>query len=108
MNMSMTQIIAAIVMIGIAVTLFYAYRRFLAVNSDRRMRQMLQSVGLDPEIAAGGNTELIMKEVRQRCKSCTTEDVCERWLKGDEKGDNDFCPNSMVFETLKKYGGAAR
>jgi hypothetical protein len=108
MNLSLTQIVAAIVMTGIAVVLFYAYRRYLAANSERRMREMLHSVGLDPEIAAGGNTQVIMKEVRQRCRSCSTEDVCERWLAGDEKGENDFCPNSRVFETLKKYGGAAR
>ena len=94
-------------MVGVVVVLVYAYRRYLDVNSERRMRQMLQSVGLDPKIAAGGNTELIMKEVRQRCRSCTTEDVCERWLTGDEEGGNEFCPNSMVFETLKKYGGAS-
>ncbi len=95
-------------MVGIAVALLYAYRRFLAVNSERRMREMIRSVGLDPELAAGGNTEVIIKEVRQRCRSCSTEDVCERWLTGDEKGGNEFCPNSLVFETLKKYGGAAR
>jgi hypothetical protein len=107
MDMPLTQIIAAIVVVGIAVALVYAFRRYLNVNSERRMQQMLRSVGLDPEIAAGGNTQLIMKEVRQRCRRCTTEGVCERWLKGDEKGDNDFCPNATVFETLKKYGGAA-
>jgi hypothetical protein len=108
MNMSMTQIIVAIAMAGIAIILFYAYRKYLAVNSERRMHEMLQSVGLDPDIAASGDAETIIQEVRQRCRSCTTEGVCERWLSGDEEGDNDFCPNSMVFETLKKYGDAIR
>jgi hypothetical protein len=108
MNVSLIQAVAAIVMAGVAVILFYMYRRYLAANSERRMQEMLQSVGIDPELAASGDTGSIMKEVRQRCRSCTTEDVCERWLSGDEESENDFCPNSMVFETLKKYGDAIR
>lgn len=107
MNMSFTQIVAAIAMAGVAAILFYAYRRYLAANSERRMRAMLKSVGLDPAIATDGDIPTIMKEVRQRCHSCASEDVCERWLTGNEEGDNDFCPNSRVFETLKKYSGAA-
>jgi hypothetical protein len=103
MNMTMTQAVAAVSMAGIAVILFYVYRRYLAVNSERRMRAMIESVGLDPAIANGGDIQTVMKEVRQRCNSCTTEDVCERWLTGEEEGGNEFCPNSKVFETLKKY-----
>ena len=103
MNVTMIQGIAAISMAGIAVILFYAYRRYLATNSERRMRAMIESVGLDPAIADGGDVESVMKEVRQRCSSCTTEDVCERWLTGEEEGGNEFCPNSKVFDTLKKY-----
>ncbi len=103
MSISLSQIIAAIAMAGIAFILVYAYRRYLAANSERRMREMLQSVGLDPETVASGDTETILREVRQRCRNCTTVNVCERWLAGDEEGDNDFCPNSIVFETLKKY-----
>jgi hypothetical protein len=36
-----------------------------------------------------------MKEVRQRCRTCSTEDVCERWLAGEEAGENIFCPNAQ-------------
>jgi hypothetical protein len=71
------------------------------------MRMMLESVGLNPEIAMSGEIPTIMKEVRQRCQHCATEDVCERWLKGNEEGDNAFCPNANVFEALKKYSRAA-
>ena len=106
MNMSLTQILSAIAMAGIAFVLFYAYRRYLATNSERRMREMLESVGLDPAIATGSDMQTIMKEVRNRCQTCGSETVCERWLAGDEKGGNEFCPNSKVFETLKKYSGA--
>ena len=107
MNMSLMQVIAAIAMLGVVVALVLGYRRYLTANSERRMRMMLESVGLDPEIADSGEISTIMKEVRQRCRHCATEGVCERWLQEDEKGDNAFCPNAKVFEILKKYSPAA-
>jgi hypothetical protein len=107
MNMTLTQFFVGIVMAVVAVALFFAYRRYLAANSERRMLAMLESVGLDPAIASSGDIQTIMGEVRQRCQSCASEDVCERWLTGDEKGENDFCPNAKTFEILKKYGGSA-
>ena len=107
MNMSSIQVIAAIAMLGVVVALVLGYRRYLTANSERRMRMMLESVGLDPEIADSGEISTIMREVRERCQHCATEDVCERWLQGNEEGDNAFCPNARVFEILKKHSGAA-
>jgi len=73
------------------------------------MMSMLERVGLDPAIALAGEPDSVlecviaasMKQIRQRCRACMTEDVCERWLAGDEHGDNDFCPNAKVFDALK-------
>jgi hypothetical protein len=107
MNMSLMQIIAAIAMLGVAAALFFGYRKYLAANSERRMRTMLESVGLDPALATSEEIPTIMKEIRQRCQSCGSEDVCERWLAGNRKGDNEFCPNAKVFEILGKYSGSA-
>lgn len=107
MNVSLMQIFAALVMVGAAAGLFFAYRTYLAANSERRMRTMLESVGLDPAIAASGEIPTIMQEVRQRCRTCNSEDVCERWLKGDKEDPNDFCPNARVFEILNKHSHAA-
>ena len=106
MSMSLIQIIAALAMAGVTVALVLGYRRYLARNSERRMRTMLVSVGLDSELAMSGEIPTIMNEVRQRCRHCATEDVCERWLKGNEEGDNSFCPNAEVFEIIKKYSRA--
>lgn len=103
MNISLTQIIAAMVMLGVGIALVFAYRAYLTANSERRMRAMLTAVGLDPEIASIGGIETIMSEVRQRCSACKSEHVCEQWLAGDVEGDNDFCPNAKVFEVFKKY-----
>lgn len=105
MNGTMTQLAVALVMLAVGAILVFAYRRYLAANSERRMRSMLESVGLDPEIASIGGIETIMSEVRQRCSTCNAESVCERWLAGEEEGDNAFCPNKKVFDILKKYRG---
>jgi hypothetical protein len=102
MNATMIQGIAAAVMIGTASVLFFALRNYMATSSERRMLTMLESVGLDSALITSGNTGAIMNDIRQRCRSCASEAVCERWLSGDEKGDNDFCPNASVFAALKK------
>ena len=107
MDIPFGQFIAAIAMAGIAVAIFFGFRRYLAANSERRMQAMLESVGLDPNLATSGEIPTIMKEVRQRCSHCAAESVCERWLEGNEEGDNAFCPNAKVFEVLKKYSAAA-
>ena len=107
MKLSLIQVIAAIAMSSIVIALIFSLRRYLAANSERRMLTMLESIGLDSEIATSGEVPTIMKEVRQRCRSCATEAVCERWLQGNEEGENTFCPNAKVFEVLKKHASAA-
>jgi hypothetical protein len=107
MNMSVMQAFVGIAMAGIAVLIVYGFRAYLANSSERRMRSMLESVGLDPAIAHSNEIPTIMREVRQRCRTCRSEGVCERWLDGKEKGGNDFCPNAKVFEVLQKHSRAA-
>ena len=106
MNMSLFQIIAALLMASTAIALVITFRKYRAAGSKRRMECMLERVGLDPAVALSSDYETVMKEVRQRCSTCSTEDVCERWLAGKEEGDNVFCPNAKVFEELLKFGGA--
>ena len=103
MTVSLMQIIAAIAMLGVVVALIVGYRQYLAANSERRMRAMLESVGLDPALAAGGEIPAIINDVRNRCQTCASEEVCERWLTKGEDSRNEFCPNSKVFEILSKY-----
>lgn len=103
MNLSFFQIFAAIAMVIVTGVLLFMYRSYLAANSERRMLSMIDSIGLDPAIASSSDLETIMSEVRQRCRSCTSEDVCERWLTCDENSDNDFCPNAKAFTVLQKH-----
>ena len=107
MELSVMQAFIGIAMAGIAILIALGFRSYLANNSERRMRSMLESVGLDPEIAYSNEIPTIMREVRQRCRTCRSEGVCERWLDGKEKGGNDFCPNAKVFEVLRKHVRAA-
>jgi len=102
MNVSLFQFIAAILMSGVAIGLIIMFRKYLAAASERRMASMLERVGIDPAIASSGDNEAIVKEIRQRCRSCAKEDLCERWLAGEEAGGNIFCPNSTVFDQLKR------
>ena len=107
MGITFMQFLTATIMVAAVVALVFAYRRYLAMQSERRMLGMLSSLGLDPTIATSGDIETIMGEVRERCRHCAAEDKCERWLKSEEKGENDFCPNHRVFEILGKYSGAS-
>jgi hypothetical protein len=107
MGITFMQFLTATIMVAAVVALVFAYRRYLAMQSERRMLGMLTSLGLDPTIATSGDIETIMGEVRERCRHCGAEDKCERWLKGEEEGENDFCPNHRVIEILGKYSGAS-
>lgn len=107
MDMSVVQGFVAVAMAGAVALIVFGFRSYLANGSERRMRSMLESVGLDPAIAASNEIPTIMREVRQRCRTCNAEGVCERWLEGKEKRSNDFCPNAQVFEVLRKYEHAA-
>jgi len=103
MDNSIFQIVGALLMLAVVVGLVFAWRRYQARSSEGRMLTMLESVGLDPAIASSGDLNAIMTEVRERCRHCQSEDLCERWLKGEETGGNEFCPNSRVFEILRKH-----
>jgi hypothetical protein len=103
MDLTLTQLVAVFAMAFVTIALVVAYRHYLAANSERRMLSMLESIGLDPAIASNSELESIMSDARKRCRSCTTEDVCERWLTCNEKDDNEFCPNSRAFDVLKKH-----
>lgn len=94
------QVIAAAVMLGITFALILAFREYLASSSERRLGSMLARVGVDPAPASSKRRDVITRELRQRCRNCACEDLCERWLRGEVQGAPDFCPNSKVFRTL--------
>ncbi len=102
----MFDISIAIILAAVAIALVTWFLRYKAGTSERRMKEMLQRVGLDPEIANLVDSESIIREVRRRCRKCQSEDLCERWLAGEEGGDNIFCPNAQFFEELNRASQA--
>ena len=98
----MSDISIAVTLVIVAAALVFWFLKYKAGSSERRMMQMMQRIGLDPEIATQGDTENIFKEVRSRCRKCQSEGQCEMWLAGAKDGDNVFCPNAEVFEELKR------
>jgi hypothetical protein len=114
MTITAFQITAVIFVVGATIALFITKQRYMAAAAERRMMSMLESVGLDPAIARSGEPDSVLKcvieasikEIRQRCRACTSKDECERWLGSDEQGDNDFCPKARVFDALKEICSA--
>ena len=100
------EVLVGLIMLAVAVAIAVGYRRYLAAGSERRMRAMLEAVGVDRDLIASRDAATIMAEVRGRCRQCQSESVCERWLEGEEVGKNEFCPNRQVFEILKQFAGA--
>ena len=92
--------IALVVIAAVLVTLFLKYK---AGSSERRMMDMMRSAGLDPELARYGDHEAIISAARGQCRRCQSEDLCERWLRGEVAGENEFCPNRQLFTYLKEH-----
>jgi len=100
----MSDISIAVILVIVAAALVFWFLKYKANSSERRMKRMMQHIGLDPEIANQGDTESIFKEVRRRCRRCQSEGQCEMWLASMNDEANDFCPNAEVFEELKRVG----
>jgi hypothetical protein len=74
------------------------------------MMHMMALSGLHPEVATRRDprTDTTMKEVRNRCRECPAEELCDQWLAGRAKGDNSFCPNAWAFRVLAGKIGRTR
>jgi len=67
---------------------------------------MLEALGLDPVLAASGELQTIMAEVKERCSACQAGSACDHWLDGAATGRPDFCPNARVLDILRRLSGA--
>lgn len=107
--MDPTQISVAIIMVGVTAICFAWLQSNMAAASARRMMDMLKRVGLDLGTATLGEPQTIAigKEVRRRCRRCSREALCERWLAGKVEGGNAFCPNAEAFRILAETSAPA-
>lgn len=105
MNESLFQIALATFMVVVSGFLVVWFWRYRAAGSQRRMTRMLARAGVPPEVIGRGDAQAIIKHVRSRCRACSSEGVCERWLAGEVEGENDFCPNAEIFRSLARTTG---
>ena len=103
------QIGIAIIMVGGAcpgvVWLFTSQ----ASASIGRMMAMMERVGLNPQpsVLDGPRTITVRNEARRRCRRCSREELCDRWLAGEVEGNNSFCPNAQTFQSLTETSARA-
>jgi hypothetical protein len=100
MNPTLFQIGVAVVLVAVNVAGIMWFLRHLRASSERRLNRMLKHAGVDNDIISQGDTEAIINDIRSRCQKCRSEALCDRWLDGDEEGENSFCPNAPVFSSL--------
>ncbi len=105
MNPTPFEIGVATVMVVVSIALVVSALRYMAAGSEARMTQMLARAGVGPEVAGSAANEAVIRDVRSRCRSCASEDFCNRWLSGKVQGDNGFCPNAPVFRSLTGSAG---
>lgn len=105
--MDPTQISFAVIMVGVAVVIIAWLQSSRAAASARHMTGMMARFGLDSGAAEldSPQSKAVMKDARQRCRRCSQEDLCERWLAGTVKCDNTFCPNAQTFRILAESSG---
>ena len=97
------ELITTITMLAVTATLLMLFFRYKRRAARSRRTRMMSRLGLDPGIGVHGGmrTQALMNDVRRRCSRCASEDLCERWLADDVAGDNRFCPNAHVFDTIR-------
>ncbi len=105
MNPTLFEFGVAIIMVAVSVAMVVSFSRYMAAASETRMMHMLARAGVDPEVAKHGDTGAILQDVRSRCRSCPSEDLCDRWLAGKVEGANSFCPNAQIFSGLTRTTG---
>ena len=97
------QFSVAIIVVGVAAALIMRLRSNTATAYGRRMRTMMARVGVGAAALGDPRTMAMRKQARRRCRRCSSNDLCERWLAGKVEGGNSFCPNVQAFRLLKWY-----
>lgn len=92
----------AILMVGwVGVAIMWLFLSH-AEGANRRRGAMMARIGLHPDAVSldSPHTVDLGVAVRHRCRGCTVDGYCERWLAGEVQGDNSFCPNAETFKAL--------
>jgi hypothetical protein len=65
---------------------------------------MLGPTGVALEWSGHDDLWPLLHVARARCSGCTSTDACDRWLAGQTRGDNGFCPNAQLFRIVERVG----
>jgi len=100
--MDLLQIGIAVILAGAAIAVIVWLQVSAAAASaasSRRTMAMMKHLGLDPRTVTRCDRH-IGKELGRRCMRCQHNALCDRWLAGEVKGGNTFCPNAEAFRIL--------
>ncbi len=104
--MTPTLITTAILMVGMGTAILLWLRGDLSAGSARRMTGMMRRIDLDPTARGTPRALAMLKVARRRCGTCPGEDLCDRWLAGEVRGGNVFCPNAQTFRLFEARDAA--
>ncbi len=104
--MTPTLISTAILMVGMGAAILLWFRGELSAGSARRMTGMMRRIGLNATALGDPRAMAILKAARRRCRKCPGEDLCARWLAGEVRGGNAFCPNAQTFRLFEARDAA--
>lgn len=107
MTPNLLQLIVAAAMAALALFLFWRLVEYKRAGSERRLRAMLTWARVDPALATAEASQSRMKALRRRCRRCSAEGICERWLAGELRGGNEFCPNAATLDEWAHTSGGA-
>ncbi|MDX1380692.1 MAG: DUF6455 family protein [Xanthomonadales bacterium] len=104
---NLLQLIVAAAMAALALFLFWRLVEYRRAGSERRLRAMMAWAQVDPALAGAEASRSRLMQLRRRCRRCPSEGVCERWLTGELRGGNEFCPNAAALAEWARETGAA-
>ena len=80
-------------------------------RQQKRMREMMGRLNVDPDVAAGVDGGLAWYEAQTKCIFCASPSSCADWLAASEpgRGLRRFCPNALFFQDchaeIQRYRG---
>ena len=95
------QFSVAIIVVGVVAALIMRPRPNTAAASAKRLMAMMTRAGVRAAALGDPRTMAMRKQARRRCRRCSSNDLCERWLAGKVEGGNSFCPNAQTIRLLK-------
>lgn len=68
------------------------------------MGRMMCRLNVDLEAVGREVLGTRLREVANRCRTCSESDLCDLWLNGEEgeHSYHEFCPNASTFDAFRR------